>query len=154
MIKALVRGAIHAFGNLTPGTAATWLERQMMTPRRVAPLPLGPPAASGATVQFPFDDMQLTLTQWGDGSAVVLLVHGWGSATRSFWRMVDPLVARGARVVAVDLPAHGASDGKRTTMLHCADAVLRVGAEVGPLRAVIAHSFGAPTAAQIGRAHV
>lgn len=150
MIKTPVRGAIRAFGNLMPGIAATWLERQMMTPRRVPQLRLDPPAATGTTTELPFDDTQLTLTEWGDGPAV-LLVHGWGSATRSFWRMVDPLVARGARVVALDLPAHGASGGRRTTMLHCADAVLRVGAEVGPLRAVIAHSFGAPTAALAAR---
>jgi pimeloyl-ACP methyl ester carboxylesterase len=46
-------------------------------------------------------------------------------------------------VVAVDLPAHGRTPGRRTNALVVAEAVLRAGEAVGPLRGVIAHSFGA-----------
>ncbi len=41
----------------------------------------------------------------GSGPAV-LLIHGTGAATHS-WRDVLPLLARGHRVVAMDLPGHG-----------------------------------------------
>lgn len=152
MNNAVARAAIRVFGSLTPGIAATWLEQQLMTPRRVPQLPLNPPAARGAVTQFPFEGTHLKLTEWGEGEGpTVLLIHGWGLATRSCWRLVDPLVGRGARVVALDLPAHGASGGRRTTMLHCAEAVRRVGIEVGPLHGVIAHSFAGPTAALAAR---
>lgn len=41
----------------------------------------------------------------GDGP-VALLVHGTGASTHS-WRGLAPLLARGYRVVAMDLPGHG-----------------------------------------------
>jgi pimeloyl-ACP methyl ester carboxylesterase len=40
----------------------------------------------------------------------VLFVHGFGASTFSWRRNIDPLVAQGFRVVAVDLPAYGYSD--------------------------------------------
>jgi pimeloyl-ACP methyl ester carboxylesterase len=63
---------------------------------------------------------------------------------------VGPLTAAGYRVVAYDHPAHGASDGKRTTMLQCADALHHLGRRLGPIDVVIGHSFGGPTAALAG----
>ncbi len=50
-------------------------------------------------------------------------------------------------MVAPDLPAHGASTGRRTHVLEMADAVLRVGESVGPVHAVVAHSAGGAAAA-------
>lgn len=46
----------------------------------------------------------------GDPAAPVLvLLHGTGSASHS-WRALAPLLARGARVIAPDLPGHGFTD--------------------------------------------
>lgn len=146
MIKRLVRGGFQLFGRVAPNRAAAWLERRVSKPTQMKQLPLDQPRTPGSSTRFPFDDTELVLTEWGEGPTV-LLVHGWGSETRSFYQLVDPLVATGLRVVAVDLPAHGGSGGRRTNMLRCADALLRVGAALGPLHTVIAHSFGGPTAA-------
>jgi magnesium chelatase accessory protein len=41
----------------------------------------------------------------GDGPPL-LLIHGTGAATHS-WRALGPLLARGFRVIALDLPGHG-----------------------------------------------
>lgn len=73
---------------------------------------------------------------------VVLLVHGWGGWASTLGTFVRPLVEAGQQVVAMDLPAHGASPGRRTNPFEIADALLEVAGSVGPVHAVIAHSFG------------
>jgi len=47
-------------------------------------------------------------------------------------------------VVMFDAKGHGDATGSRATLLDFADAAVRVGWQVGPLHAVIAHSFGGP----------
>ena len=54
------------------------------------------------------DGRTVAYRESGEGPAV-LLVHGW--PTSSFlWRNVMPPIARGRRVLALDLPGYGASD--------------------------------------------
>ena len=50
--------------------------------------------------------------QVGEGPTV-LLVHGLGTSMVTWQRNVDPLVAAGYRVLALDLPGHGDSDKPR-----------------------------------------
>jgi pimeloyl-ACP methyl ester carboxylesterase len=53
----------------------------------------------------------------------------------------------GYRVVALDLPGHGHSSGRRLTMLHALDAARVVGEWFGPFAAIAGHSFGGAVAA-------
>ncbi len=85
---------------------------------------------------------QIAVYEWGAGPAI-LLVHGWGSRATHMGKLVGPLVAAGFRVVAFDAPAHGASTGGSTDLVEFASAVAAVARQVGPLRCVLAHSFGA-----------
>ncbi len=59
---------------------------------------------------------------------------------------VDPLVSAGFSVIAFDAPAHGASAGRTASLIDFRDALRRVADRVGPVHAVIAHSFGSPAA--------
>lgn len=72
----------------------------------------------------------------------VLLVHGWEGRGTQMGAFVAPLVEQGFRVVAMDAPAHGASAGRRTNLFEFRDSILAVARHVGPLRAVVGHSFG------------
>jgi pimeloyl-ACP methyl ester carboxylesterase len=54
-----------------------------------------------------------------------------------------PLVASGFRVVAFDAPGHGASEGRRSSIVHFARALRAIAAQEGEAYAVIAHSLGA-----------
>ena len=83
---------------------------------------------------------RLSLLSWGSGP-VVLLVHGWEGRGSQLGAFASPLVAAGYRVVAVDLPAHGDSPGRRTNLIECGAAVRSLISELDPA-AVIAHSFG------------
>jgi pimeloyl-ACP methyl ester carboxylesterase len=79
---------------------------------------------------------------WGAGPTA-LLVHGWGGHSGQMTPLVDPLVAAGFRVVAIDLPGHGESAGRVSSLVHCAAALAGVSALFGPVRGLAAHSFGA-----------
>ena len=81
--------------------------------------------------------------EWGDPSAPpVVLYHGWEGRGSQLGAFVDPLVASGMHVIALDGPAHGASGGHRAHPVAFADALVAVGKALGPLRAVVAHSMG------------
>ena len=84
----------------------------------------------------------LSATAWGAGP-IVLLVHGWEGRGAQLGAFVDPLVAAGYRVIALDGPAHGDSTGTTVTGPEFARALEMTRETVGPLAAIVAHSFGA-----------
>lgn len=143
MLASLRRAAFRAYGTLLPGHATRWFERVLLTPRPVPALDLPTPTPPHVVGRVPYGTGWLTMTEWGAGPAV-LLVHGWGGRARSFDGFVGPVVAAGFRAVTVDLPAHGASDGRRTNLIASAGAVLQVGRAAGPLAGIVTHSFGGP----------
>ena len=71
-----------------------------------------------------------------------LVVHGWGSRTADMMTIIRELVARGERVVAIDLPGHGASAGRTLNMIQAIAAVDVAWRQYGPFDAMIGHSFG------------
>lgn len=75
----------------------------------------------------------------------VLVVHGYRSRTEHMLPIVNALNAEGFRAVALDLPGHGASGGKRTHLLACVEAVDAAWRQHGPFDAFVGHSFGAAT---------
>ncbi len=79
-----------------------------------------------------------------DGSAkgTVLLVHGWTAEAAFMTAFAEPLRRAGYRTIAFDFPAHGRSEGRYTNLAACARAMLELAEQLGPIHAVIAHSFG------------
>ena len=87
---------------------------------------------------------KVAYTAEGFGPAV-LLVHGWDGSARDLSDIALALDRAGARVISMDLPAHGFSEGERLTAEDSAAAILALEAKEGPFEAVIAHSFGSPS---------
>jgi pimeloyl-ACP methyl ester carboxylesterase len=118
-----------------------------MRPRRPAPadtpFPELPPADE--FMHVPTGDTWVAAWRWGAGPAV-LLVHGWEDDHHCFDAMIARLVASGQAVIAFDLPAHGDSGGLRTALPAAAHAVADVAELLGPVRAVVGHSFGGAAA--------
>jgi len=98
--------------------------------------------ARGEAFTLGLDGERVVGRVWGEGPAV-LLVHGWGGHSGQMTALGEPLVAAGYRAVALDLPGHGASDGRVSSLVHGARALARVAALFGPFEGLIAHSFGA-----------
>ena len=85
----------------------------------------------------------------------IVLVHG-GAAHGRWWDHIAPLLARGTRVIAVDLSGHGDSGRRNVYTLDCwADEVLTVASAAGisgpPL--IIGHSMGGFVALRLAGLH-
>lgn len=85
--------------------------------------------------------LELVAWSWGEGEAVLLL-HGWESRASHFAAFVQPLLNAGYRVIALDAPAHGESQGQITDVMDFGRALVDAVDYFGPLAAVIAHSMG------------
>ncbi len=92
--------------------------------------------------EFMYGKQILKGYEWGQGSQTVLLVHGWESRGTGLRNFVPELTNKGFRVVAFDGPAHGESGGRRTNLVHFAGAIRAILRRIGPVHAIIAHSFG------------
>lgn len=139
----LARTSLNGLGRVSPALAGRLAFYLFCTPFRHAEPPRETEVLRQAKrFSIPFRDIRLAAYAWGQGPTV-LLVHGWSGRGSQLGAFVEPLVAAGHRVVAVDLPAHGRTPGRRTNAVVTTEAVRRVGEAIGPLRGVIAHSFGA-----------
>jgi pimeloyl-ACP methyl ester carboxylesterase len=126
-------------GRLSPALAGRLAAKLFARPRRHArPARESELIARGSRVVLPDG---LHATAWGAGPTV-LLVHGWEGRGAQLGAFVDPLVAAGYRVVALDGPAHGDSPGVTTTGPEFARALVATRDVVGPLAAIVGHSFG------------
>ncbi len=141
-----LRRVFAVLNRMAPGAAARLAYALLTRPPRVAErawqVRLRQQARRDA---LPFGQGRLELYSWGAGPTV-LLVHGWGARATHLGKMVPALVAAGHRVVAFDAPGHGHSSGRAATLPQFAQAVAAVGAHVGPVHTLIAHSFGAAMA--------
>lgn len=72
----------------------------------------------------------------------ILIVHGWTSKALYMTAFVNPLLELGFDVTAVDLPAHGESLGRQLKFRDAAQAIQDVAAKIGPVYAMLGHSFG------------
>lgn len=139
----LARTGLNGLGRISPSLSGRLSFHLFCTPFRYPEPPRETEVLKQAErFSIPFQDAHLAAYAWG-GGPTVLLVHGWSGRGSQLGAFAEPLVGAGYRVVAVDLPAHGRSPGRRSNALVATEAVLRVGEEIGPLHGVIAHSFGA-----------
>ncbi|MGL5138857.1 MAG: alpha/beta fold hydrolase, partial [Beijerinckiaceae bacterium] len=72
----------------------------------------------------------------------VLLLHGWGARAAFMTAFISALTRAGFEVVAMDLPGHGESSGRRLNMPLAVDAVSAVARVFGPFHGAVGHSFG------------
>jgi pimeloyl-ACP methyl ester carboxylesterase len=75
-----------------------------------------------------------------------LRVHGFNDDNCLWAPLIDKAQAYGRAVVALDLPGHGFTKAARLSIPDAAQAVLAVGRALGPISAVIGHSFGCAAA--------
>ena len=77
----------------------------------------------------------------GEGP-VVLLIHGFGERAAALGGFIAPLTEAGFRVVGLDLPGHGDSNGQMNNPILSAAAVREVTEHFGGAHALIGHSLG------------
>jgi len=80
--------------------------------------------------------------EWGNGSSVVLLVHGWRGRASQFASLVRELRYEGHTVVGFDAPACGASEGSRTDAADYLEVARAMQSRYGAFSGIVGHSFG------------
>lgn len=151
-VVRLTRAVLQTAFVVSEELGSSLAERLFTSPRRYARPPRerailarGTPFTVPVRLMSPRWSGKLTEVaawRWGVGPTV-LLVHGWEGRGSQLGAFVEPLVAAGMSVVTFDAPAHGDSRGSRLYLTDHADALADVAAEIGPVHALVAHSFGA-----------
>ena len=89
----------------------------------------------------------LTGRRWGSEGPVVLMLHEGRSAPSELARLIEPLVASGHQVIALDDPTDaGADEAERVS--EYASAAREAAVELRDLEGVVGHGLGAAAAAQ------
>lgn len=142
----VLRTGFRLMGALAPGLAASAVRRLFfMPPRTRRRADQSAVLASARRLEIATSRGKIAGWSWGRGETVLLL-HGWGGHAGQLTPFVRPLLDRGFRVVALDLPAHGESPGRQASVRHFADAIVESVEPFAPLAGIVAHSLGSSAA--------
>jgi pimeloyl-ACP methyl ester carboxylesterase len=139
----LLRASMAMLESASPALAARWAEVLFRMPRRHRmPAREREWIASAWPLRLGEGRDRVHTWSWGEGPTVVL-AHGWEGRGSQMGALAMALAGAGFRAVALDGPAHGASGRRLSSLPQMAAAIARVARHLGPVRAVVAHSFGA-----------
>lgn len=116
---------------------------RLLTPKRRVRPRLAEPLRDADDMQVETPVGPVMAWRLGKGPAV-LLVHGWDDDNCLWGPLIDKFVDMRRAVVALDLPGHGFSPAEDPSPLAAASAVGAVAAAMGPVDAIVAHSYGCP----------
>lgn len=141
----LMRGYFATLARAAPRAAERQAAFLFCLPRRLKhrDVPVVPHEARAQLVQS--GSKRIASWTWGRGPRV-LLAHGWEGSARDMVPIASALVQHGQSVTVFDMPAHGSSDGRTTTLPEMAEAVRTVARATGAPDAVVGHSLGAAAA--------
>jgi len=146
---SLLRTSFRFAGLFRPDVAVARAGRLFSTPMRgTRQRALQSPDGGATRGGFDMDGHRIATYAWGDPATqpYVLFAHGWSSHGTRFLPWIPRLREAGYAVVAFDQPAHGRSDGQRTTLPDFACTLFAVARHFGPAAAVIGHSLGGAAA--------
>lgn len=124
--------------------AVRYLEKIFFTPLKYkTPVKELEMESSAVKDLLDFQGKRIQLYEWGSPAApYVLVVHGWAGRATQFRKFVPAFNQTGLRVVGFDGPAHGKSEGKRTSIAEFETVMKEIVKQKGVPLAIIAHSFG------------
>ncbi|MCG7903298.1 MAG: alpha/beta hydrolase [Candidatus Thiodiazotropha lotti] len=139
---ATARTFFGILGRVAPKLTGKLALRLFMTPPRFPARRRESVAEQNSDHQFQqINGQRIAVYRWGEGEPI-LFSHGWGGRGSHFHALVEIIVEAGYQAVTFDAPAHGQSSGKRTNMLEVTTTLVALAGSLGPLKAVIGHSFG------------
>lgn len=123
---------------------ALWL---FCRPKRRSPRPAERGILARAARVIPTAGPRLRVHVWGEGP-LVLLHHGWNGSAAQMSPLADRLAHGGYRVAVLDARGHGESPGRQANLPWMGDDLARLGAQLGPVHALVGHSMGAMVCAR------
>lgn len=92
--------------------------------------------------QIAFEQERVFVYEWNANQEdTVLLLHGWESNAARWQPLIEQMLSKGKRILAVDAPAHGASTGKLCNLLQYSRLLDMLMKKFAP-NTVVGHSFG------------
>jgi pimeloyl-ACP methyl ester carboxylesterase len=76
----------------------------------------------------------------------VMLVHGWGGAATDMLPLAGAFARAGFRAVLFDMPGHGRSMGRESSLVEFLRAMRVVSSALGAPELIVGHSFGGAAA--------
>jgi pimeloyl-ACP methyl ester carboxylesterase len=99
------------------------------------------PETEAIVVIHNFPQYEICTKTYGTGPTILCL-HGWGGSSDSFIKIIDPLVKEGYQVITMDLPGHGNSSGKESSLFDFIASTTLLLETIPQLYAIIGHSIG------------
>ena len=88
---------------------------------------------------------RVSATTFGDGPLVMLL-HGWGGSANDMLPLAWAFARAGWRSVVFDMPGHGRSPGRESSLVEFLRAMRLVAGALGTPEIIVGHSFGGAAA--------
>ena len=85
----------------------------------------------------------INIYKYGKSNRAILLVHGWSGRGTQLVKIAEQLIHSDYQTISFDAPAHGLSQGKRTSMYDFIECIKEIDKSFGPFDALIGHSLGA-----------
>jgi pimeloyl-ACP methyl ester carboxylesterase len=142
-------GALRLTHRIAPGAGTRLALRLFFTPLPLKTSARRRPAPEDWHAQrYPLEHGSFVLWTRSDAAPAperppVLLVHGWAGDAMQMRALGDALSQASYAPLLLDFPAHGRSDGWRSTLPQFVRTLFAVQARIGPLHALVAHSLGA-----------
>ena len=107
----------------------------------------GDTGQSATRLDLALQDRQLRVSASliGDGP-LAMFVHGWGGSTADMLPLAYAFATAGWRSVVFDMPGHGRSPGRESSLVEFMRAMRAVSGAVGTPEVIVGHSFGGAAA--------
>jgi pimeloyl-ACP methyl ester carboxylesterase len=94
------------------------------------------------TIKIPKLTKSIMVYEYGKSAKKILLVHGWSGRGTQLFKIADALLDHGFATVSFDAPAHGKSEGTRSSLLEFITCIIELEKQFGPFEVAIGHSLG------------
>lgn len=136
---------------IAPNSAERRAAKMFATPPRQKKTIAAPSAYdrsnhSAIDLQISHGDLRISASAIGAGP-IAMLIHGWGGTANDMLPAAIALAKSGWRAVVFDMPGHGKSPGKDSSLVHFMRAIRAVWTALGAPHVIVAHSMGGAAAA-------
>jgi pimeloyl-ACP methyl ester carboxylesterase len=138
---------------ISPRTAENRAARIFATPPRqpkrsqakLRAQTLASAAESTTTIVVRDKAEEVVATSIGDGPTVMFL-HGWGGSAMDMSALANAFVTAGYRSILFDMPGHGRSARRESSLVEFLKTIRSVTGALGPPDLIVGHSFGGAAA--------